>query len=84
MIFVRYDGKCCVILANFINCRAISNAVMLKNFVILTLRNDKLRKISRTKLVSGGSLEFFWTACSTMLMCHAEFELSLTSLVINF
>ena len=35
--FVRNKRNCCVILANFINCRSINNTVSLKNFIILTL-----------------------------------------------
>ena len=46
VIFVRNEGKCCVILAKFINCRAISAAVRLKNLVILNLWNGEMRKIS--------------------------------------
>ena len=59
VIFVRNEGKCCTILANFMNCTIISNAVGLKNLVILTLKNDKMRKILRTKLAPVGSLELF-------------------------
>ena len=42
--FVRNEEKCCVILVNFINCRAISNEVSLRINVILTLEDDEIRK----------------------------------------
>ena len=65
VIFVSNEGKCCVVLTNFVNFRAISNATSLKKLAILTLRNDVMGKMSRTKLASGGSFELFLDSVGT-------------------
>ena len=37
VILVRSEGNCCVILANLINCRVISDAVSLEMYVCIIL-----------------------------------------------